>query len=227
MSEAPVSVPAEAMQALDRFLNASLRRDEEAMKSCVTRKTLELGKMHTQGPEGVRFIKGDARMEGDNAVMPIKAIRNDAPDDEEAVMEMDCVMAREDGEWKFDLLTTMDRLMGGSLDEVVNAMTSQMAEAMKGVGEALAGGMQEAFGQISSAISEGGQISSATSEGGQKWISRLRGFSSLTACAIGPNIAAIMRMLLERSYEQYRSIRSKASKARMERVGAKMVFCHC
>ncbi|MFI5377951.1 MAG: YqcC family protein [Tepidisphaerales bacterium] len=149
MSELSVA-SAGAVQVLQTFLDASLRKDEPAMKACLTRKTLESGQMNNEGPEGVKYVLGEAQLEGENVVIPMKAVPIDAPADAPPAMEMACVMVKEDGAWKFDLLTTVERMMGGGLGAAMEQVASKM-------GEALAGGLSAAFGQESSAESVGEQ----------------------------------------------------------------------
>jgi hypothetical protein len=66
-------------------------------------------------------------------------------------MEMDCLMVKEDGQWKFDLSETMNRMFGGNLEEAVeqigDAVGKAMGEAMKGVGDAIGEGLRAAFGE--------------------------------------------------------------------------------
>ncbi len=149
MSELPTDVSAGAIEVLRRFLDASLREDEQAMKACLSRQTLESGQMNSDGPEGVKYILGDAQIEGDHVVIPMKAVPIDAGEGAPAAMEMACIMVREDGAWKFDLATTMERLMGGGLGTMMEDVASKMAEAMQGMGEALATGLGAAFGESS------------------------------------------------------------------------------
>lgn len=62
---------------------------------------------------------------------------------------MPCLIVREEGQWKFDLPGSMDRLFGGGLDAMVQQLASTMATAMEGVGQAMAEGLKEAFGGMS------------------------------------------------------------------------------
>ena len=149
MSESSAEMSAGAIKVLQAFLDASLRKDEQAMKACLTRKTLESGQMNSDGPEGVKYILGDAQIEGDKVIIPMKAVPIEAEEGAPAAMEMACVMVKEQGEWKFDLATTMERLMGGGLGAAMEQIASKMTEAMQGVGEALSSGMQAVFGHSS------------------------------------------------------------------------------
>jgi len=62
------------------------------------------------------------------------------------VMRMPGLMVREDGEWKFDMATTQQRMMTG-LDAALGQMAGALGQAMEGVGEAMATGLREAFGE--------------------------------------------------------------------------------
>ncbi|MCY2929127.1 MAG: hypothetical protein NTV86_06455 [Planctomycetota bacterium] len=145
MSEQPVEVPAAARAVLQAFVDAGLARNEAGMKACLTRHTLESGQFNPDSaPEGLRFEVGDGQMEGPMAVITMKAFPSDSPADAAPVMEMACLVVQEEGQWKFDLSGTMDRMMGG-LQQAMEQMAVSMGDAMKGIGEAMAEGLQEAF----------------------------------------------------------------------------------
>lgn len=143
MAECSASVPPEAIQVLSAFLDAAQRRDEEGMKRCLNRRTIESGQFRNSGPENVRFVFGDAFMEGEQAVVPVKAYLIDGPADAPPAMEMACLIVKEDGAWKFDLAGTVDRMLGGDLGKAVEQMTT----AMEGVGKAISEAMGSAFGE--------------------------------------------------------------------------------
>jgi hypothetical protein len=154
MSDSPARVPAGALNALQKFLDAGQRRDESAMKACLSRRTLESGQFDNSGPEGVRFEFGEGCMEGENALIPLKMIPIDGPADAPPVMEMPCVMVQEDGQWKLDLPATMERMMGGGLGAAMEQVATVMTTAMEGVGRALAGGLGEMMGGGSAGLVE-------------------------------------------------------------------------
>jgi hypothetical protein len=135
----PADVPGEAIQTLVAFFNASLRHDESAMRACVTRQTLESGQMRNDSPEGFTFALGEAKMEGENAIIPVALT---PPGATESAMRMECVMTLEDGAWKVDLGAALDRMMGGPMANAMESMAAGMAQAMEGVGRALS----DAFG---------------------------------------------------------------------------------
>ena len=111
MSKRPAPIPAQAKQVLQAFLDASLRKDEKAMRACVTRHTLESGQLNSAGPEGVTLAMGEPQQEGEQWVIPVKAVPIGAPEGTPPVMEMPCLMVEEDGQWKFDLVGTAERMM--------------------------------------------------------------------------------------------------------------------
>lgn len=154
MSDQSTNVPAAARTVLQAFLDAGLARDEAGMKACLTRHTLESGQFNPDSaPDGLRFVLGDGQMEGKMAVITMKGFPTDAPADSPPAMEMACLMVQEEGQWKFDLSGTMDRMMGG-LQQVMEQMAASMGDAMKGIGEAMAEGLQEAFNGLAAAPSE-------------------------------------------------------------------------
>ena len=147
MAEQLATVPAEAIQVLKNFLAAAERKDEPAMKACLSRRTLESGTFNNAGPEGVNFILGEATLEGDKVVIPLRGVPIGGPADAAAVMELPCLMVKEEGQWKFDLSASVERMMGGSLETVVETLTTAMAGAMEGIGKAMTEGLSQAFGE--------------------------------------------------------------------------------
>jgi hypothetical protein len=145
MPASSATIPAEALQVLQRFLDAGQRHDESAMKACLSRRTLESGQFDNSGPQGVRFEMGEGQMEGDGALIPLKLIPLDAPADAPPAMVMPCVMLNEDGQWKLDLPATMERMMGGGIEAAMEQAATVISTAMEGVGQALA----EGFGEMS------------------------------------------------------------------------------
>ncbi len=145
----PPEGAAEAKKVLDAFLDASLRRDKRAMRACVTRRTLKSGHLDSS-PEGVTFVVGDARAEGEEVIFPVKAFQVGAPKGAEPVMELPCRMTKEDGRWKFDLAGTVERMTAGieqAMGQAMGQVATAMSAAMEGVGKAMAEGLSEAFGK--------------------------------------------------------------------------------
>lgn len=138
---------AEATRVLQAFMEAGMRHDEAAMSACVTRRTLESGQLDaSSGPEGMRMVLDDQRQEGERVVIRARAYPVDAPEDAAPAMELCCLMAREDGQWKFDLPGSLELMMGGSLEAAVEQMATALSEAVAGVDQALAAGFGQAFG---------------------------------------------------------------------------------
>jgi hypothetical protein len=146
MTQLSAGVPFEAVQTLQKFLDAGQRRDEQALKACLSRRTLESGQFDPAGPEGVRCELGEGQMDGETAIIPLKLIPLDAPADAPPAMVMPCVMLNEDGQWKLDLPATMERMMGGGIDAAMEQVATVMSTAMEGVGQALADGLGQVMG---------------------------------------------------------------------------------
>ncbi|MDD4889014.1 MAG: hypothetical protein PHU85_03720 [Phycisphaerae bacterium] len=145
MSESnQVSVPREAIQVLEAFMEAAGRGDEKAMSAFVTRKTIEGGNLTATSPD-MKLTMGQPTMEGEMVVIPVRGDAPGAPAGS-PVMELPCLIVKEDGQWKFDLAGSVDRMLGGSLESMVGQLASTMATAMEGVGEAMAEGLKAAFG---------------------------------------------------------------------------------
>ncbi|MCG3177939.1 MAG: hypothetical protein BIFFINMI_00262 [Phycisphaerae bacterium] len=143
MSNLPADASADAARVLQTFLDAGMRHDEETMKACVTRGTLESGNMKADAsPEGATCTMGRPQPDGEGFLIPVALYQPDTPPGGPPMMELPCLMVREEGQWKFDLGASMERLLGGSLEQIAGAM----AGAMEGIGQAIADGFREAFG---------------------------------------------------------------------------------
>lgn len=144
--EPPPSVPAEALAVLRAFLDAGARQDEAAMRACLSKSTLESGSFNpSAAPQGLAFEVGEARREGAVVVADVSGREAGAAAGTPPALTLPCVLVEEDGAWKVDLKASMDRMFGGSVEEALESMVGTMAEAMKGVGEALAEGLSQAF----------------------------------------------------------------------------------
>lgn len=155
MSDLSASDSAEATRVLQAFMDAGTRHDEEAMRACVTRATVESGSMNASGgPEGMRFVLDEQHREGDVVVIRARAFPLDAPEGAEPALEMACLMVQEDGQWKLDLMATMERMLGGNLDEAMGQMADGLSQAMEGVGEAIGEGFRQAFGEEPAQLDE-------------------------------------------------------------------------
>jgi hypothetical protein len=130
-------VPSDAIQVINDFLDASQRKDMKAMEACLTRQSLESGQFNGSGPEGVRMAVGETHMEGELAVVTVGTFPLDAPPDNPPVMQMPCILIQENGQWKFDLAATMERMMSGVLNSAVAQVADGMSQAMDKLGHAL------------------------------------------------------------------------------------------
>lgn len=149
-------VPSEAMAVLQRFLEASLVKDETAMRSCLSRNTLESGSFSANGPENVTFQLGEPSWEGRRIIVPVTGIPNPPDPDAQplpegfpapAPLQLPAILVHEEGEgggWKLDLAATMDRMMGGSMEQTMNQLANTMSQAVGAIGSAFSEGM--AFG---------------------------------------------------------------------------------
>lgn len=129
-------VPAEAVGVIHSFLDASQRNDMAAMSACLTRQSLESGQLHGS-PEGVRFVVDETHMEGATAIVTISGFPLEAPADAPAVIQMPCMVVQEEGQWKFDIGATMDRMMGPQLEAAMQQVADGMGQALEKVGQAL------------------------------------------------------------------------------------------
>ncbi len=60
-----------------------------------------------------------------------------APVVEGQSMTAPVIVVREDGQWRLDMLASMQRMFGGSLDTMVENMGQAMGKAMEAVGDAM------------------------------------------------------------------------------------------
>jgi hypothetical protein len=175
MPEFSASDISQATKVLETFMAAGTRHDEPAMRACLNRRTIESGNMDAAGgPEGMRFVLDNQHTEGEQLVIRARAFPVDSKDDTSPALELACLMVKEDGQWKFDLAGSVDRMMGsGGLEKVVEQMTTAIGDAMKGVGEALSAGLQQAFGQTEPAAQPTLDSKSSTWNG--TWIGNWEG----------------------------------------------------
>ncbi|MCW5755471.1 MAG: hypothetical protein KIT24_12260 [Phycisphaeraceae bacterium] len=132
---------AEATNVLKGFVDANNRQDGEAMKTYLCRSSLEEDGFSGPMPPELKLEIGEAEDHGDKVIIPLNI---SAPGDDGQMMQLDelrCIMIQEDGEWKFDLATSVAPQM-----EAVEAAMGQMMEQ-------LGTAMGEAFGAIGDAIS--------------------------------------------------------------------------
>lgn len=141
--------------AVIRMMIAQVTNDSEAMKEAVTAGTLEMGKPALPGKTTTANL-GAVTYEGETAVVPGK-LNADGTD-----QEVTFLVVKEEGTWKVDMRATIERLMGGSMEQLtalmeqgMKTMADSMSAAMGGLGE----GMNEAFGgRGEKGAGEGGQV---------------------------------------------------------------------
>lgn len=143
-----------ALATLRRFVEANARQDNDAMKACLTRASLESGNFSGSTPPGVEFRLDAPEDEGGRVVIPLRVHSTEAPPDAPPLDTLRCVMVEEDGEWKFDLLSTMSPMM----EQMEQAMTAAMGQLGEAMGEAFQA-VGEAMGAALGAGS-GGELTS-------------------------------------------------------------------
>ncbi|MCE7974940.1 MAG: hypothetical protein DYG92_11565 [Leptolyngbya sp. PLA1] len=134
----------DAMAVLRRFVEANAHQDVPAMMGCLSRGTLESGGFSGPMPGAFRFEFGDAESQGEQIIIPMTVLApGESPDTPPTpVMSMRCIMVQEDGDWKFDLASTMQpqmEAMESAMMEAMQQVGSAMGEAMGAMGEALGG----------------------------------------------------------------------------------------
>lgn len=129
-----------ATQVVREFLRHTLDLpNREAATALLTRacRDQNLPLTPPDGAPQARYTLGEAVKDGDDVVVPVTV--TDGATRHTQTIEVTPVL--EDGQWRIDLARTMDRLMGGAMQQ----LTEQMGEAMKGMGEAMAEGISKAF----------------------------------------------------------------------------------
>lgn len=136
--------PGPAGTLLKMFI-AQLSQDMETLKTVVSERTLAMGKPSAPGKELSVKVK-EPQYEGDDknvAVVPADLMVDGQP------QELPFILNKDETGWKVDMVSTMERMMGGSMDMLTNALEEgmkQMAEGMKGVMEGMGEAMSQAFG---------------------------------------------------------------------------------
>ena len=124
---------------LVKFVRAMAENDVELAQSMMTQKSRQMPRGGT-GPQGdVAVTFGPSEQSGEFTVIPAE-LNADGQG-----ITLPVHMVREQGEWRVDMATTMDKLMGG-LMEAMGGMMEQVAEGMgkmmEGVGEAMKGAFE-------------------------------------------------------------------------------------
>ena len=130
--------------ALLRMFLCQLGQDEAGLKNVVTEQTFSMGKPSAPGKELSVKVKEPQYETEDKltAVVPADLMVDGQP------QELPFIVLNQEGTWKVDMPATMQRLMGGSMELLTNALEEgmkQMAEGMKGVMEGMGEAMSQAF----------------------------------------------------------------------------------
>jgi hypothetical protein len=138
-----------AREALKKFLDACARRDEETALECLAEESRD-GFNIDAGPQGDTNAQfGEEERDGEFVVIPTKLTVDGLN------QEMPFSMKEEGGQWRLDMMATMERLMGFDPEEMVESMGQAMADGMESLGDALASGfesMGEAMGEAMSPV---------------------------------------------------------------------------
>jgi hypothetical protein len=136
-------------KAVRGFLEASDRRDINAMKSHLSAQSVRLinqfgGKMSPDKMFPRRtgktpdYVVGKATIQGERATVPVTAAmpKEAAPYlGGKSQMEVPFVVIREEGKWKVDLIETSAAMMGAAMKEMMKGMMSQPGKGgMPGMG---------------------------------------------------------------------------------------------
>ncbi|MFN0207115.1 MAG: hypothetical protein ACKVS6_12500 [Planctomycetota bacterium] len=150
------SAPSDPKLVIREFIEATRRRDSQAMRNCMSKKTLESGEFHEDGPEIASYeISNPIEDQGETIVPTSLVAKNPPPGlpgmpNQPGTIVMPFVVIRESGGWKIDMGRSTDRLFGGGIDklfaQMADTMQSVMKGAMEGVTNAMAAGLEEAFG---------------------------------------------------------------------------------
>lgn len=133
---------AQARAVLQRFIDAGLARDESTMRACLTPSSLEAGKFNPDAgpPPGADIQIGEPAIESGTAV--VFPMLGREPGSAEFQPMLNVLVVKASADWKVDLATSLDRMMGAMMEGVGAAVQT----VMEGVGEALDGALGQAFG---------------------------------------------------------------------------------
>ena len=141
---------------LVKFVTAMATNDVELAQSMMTQKSREMPRGGS-GPQGdVAVTFGPSEPSGEFTVIPAE-LNADGQG-----ITLPVHMVREQGEWRVDMATTMDKLMGGLME----AMGGMMEQAMGGLAEGI-GKAMEGMGEVMRGAFEEAGASEQGGEGGQ------------------------------------------------------------
>jgi hypothetical protein len=134
-----------AIEVVREFVRNTIDLPNEAAAKALLTKAGRASDMSFTPPSAggnLTYKIGQAVKEGDDVLVPVTV--TDGSTNQTQTLEIMPVL--EDGQWRIDLARTMDRAMGGAMEQ----LTEQMGDAMKGIGDAMAEGISKAFETISS-----------------------------------------------------------------------------
>lgn len=126
---------AAARDTAEAFLQAVKAADEARARALLLIREGESMDFKTMHESTASYELGPAQAEGDRVVVVAKITGVNAPP------VLPIVLTRAGGAWKVDMGASMEKLVGGSLNELVQTLGTAMAKGM----DALAQGVSEAF----------------------------------------------------------------------------------
>ena len=135
---------AAALESLRRFLAANTRRDDAAMLALLSRRTRDAGGFSGSTSEFDSVTLGEPEPHSDGWMIPIEP----GPEFAATRPPLPAIMIFEDGDWKLDLVASIELLYGGpeGLEQLAEEMLSALGEA---TGEAI-----DSLGLIAAAVGD-------------------------------------------------------------------------
>ena len=137
-------IPSAAIDAVKGFLKFALDEPDEAKaRALLSKSSLETATFQLP-PElrGARYEIGAAVQEASGIFVPVMI--TEAASGVSQTLPFAPVL--EVGAWKLDMGWMVEKLMGGSMSQLVEQMGNALGEVMKGMGEAMAGAMERGRG---------------------------------------------------------------------------------
>jgi hypothetical protein len=133
---------AAAVAAVKRFLTYVVDKPDEAKaKAQLSKATLESGSFELPSTmAGAKYTIAEPRLEAGQLWIPVDLSGTDGEGTPQK-MTVPFALVQEDGQWKLDMMRTIEKLMGG-MEGVVDKMVDAVGQVMEGVGDALAAGLQ-------------------------------------------------------------------------------------
>jgi len=158
-----------------RMMIAIASNDFKTASALVTEKSRKM-EQSPAGPEGdLQVMLGEATQEGEFTIIPGATKAGG----QEMVVPFHII--KEEGEWRVDMATTIDKMMGGLMEAMGGMMETAMSGLAEGMGKAM-----EGIGEAMQAGLGGGYTSPHGVSGGsdahpviEKWRSKLTGYTGL------------------------------------------------